>query len=140
MRKLLFAAVLFAAPASALAQVHVAVNLGWTAPPPVVEVSPGVQVVQDYDEEVFFTNGRYWVERGGAWYWTQDYRGHWIPAGPQPVPLFLRNHHRGQYRHWKHVERRHAVRIERAEHHEAVRRAEVRHERREERREERHRH
>ena len=81
----------------ALAQAQVAIRFGWTAPPPVVEVSPGVQVVEDSGDEVFFTNGHYWVERDGRWYWANDYREHWVSGArarpdlpPQPPPRRVR--------------------------------------------------
>ena len=36
--------------------------------PQLVEVSPGVQVVPEYGEEVFFVDGWYWCRAGGAWF------------------------------------------------------------------------
>jgi hypothetical protein len=128
MMKVMVGLSLLAVPAVSFAQPVVSINIGWAAPPPVVEVSPGVQVVQDYGEEVFFTGGHYWVERGGAWYWTNDFRGHWVPAGPPPV--FLRDHHRGSYLHYRQVVRREKVREERHEAHRAERREEHHEERR----------
>jgi hypothetical protein len=118
MKKLVLALALLLYPAVASAQV--VVSFGWTAPPPLVVVSPGVQVVEDGGSEVFFTGGRYWVERDGGWYWSRDYRDHWRFADSGRVPLFLRNHRRGEYLHWR-----------RAEH---VRGAELRHERHDDRR------
>jgi hypothetical protein len=120
MKKLTLALALLLYPAVASAQIFV--NFGWTAPPPLVEVSPGVQIVEDGGSEVFFTNGRYWVERDGRWYWARDYHQHWRFADNRRVPRFLRDHRRGEYVHWR-----------RGEH---VRRAEVRREERHERREE----
>src|SRR4029079_2477360 len=46
--------------------------------PPMVEVQPGVLVVHDYDEEVFFVDGRYWMRgNDGRWDRASDYRGGW---------------------------------------------------------------
>jgi hypothetical protein len=113
---------LFLFPAAASAQVFV--SLGWSAPPPLVEVSPGVQVVENGNEEVFFTNGRYWVERDGRWYSSRDHRGHWAFAERRVVPAFLVQHRRGEYAHWRRAD--HMRRGEmRAVRHEQVR--EVRH-------------
>lgn len=116
---------------TAKAQVRVHVNIGWAAPPPVYEVSPGVQVVEGYDQEVFLSNGYYWVERGGRWYWTTDYRGHWVPAPYARVPVFIRDHRRGYYVRWHHRGWRQHRRDMRGERRDD--RA-LRHERREERR------
>lgn len=43
--------------------------------PDLVEVSPGVQVIADYDEPVFWSNNFYWRYDGGVWYSSRDYRG-----------------------------------------------------------------
>jgi hypothetical protein len=65
-----------AIPAAALADVKVQLQMGFPAVlPPLVEVEPGVRVVQDFDEEVFFTGGYYWVQRDGARH-EGDRRGH----------------------------------------------------------------
>jgi hypothetical protein len=61
-------------------------SITFTAPPPLVEVRPGVQVVQDYDQEVYYTGGWYWVRHGKHWYRTQDYRGGWVMVEPRHVP------------------------------------------------------
>jgi hypothetical protein len=131
----------------ALAHAQVAIRFGWVAPPPVVEVSPGVQVVEDSGDEVFFSGGHYYVEREGRWYWANDYHDHWVAVRPGRVPVFIRNHPRGQYLHWRRAEHvraeerhderrderrdvRHDVRAE--EHHDAAVNHEVRHEERRE--------
>jgi hypothetical protein len=49
-----------------------------------VEVSPGVEVVADYDEPIFFANDYYWVNRGGYWYSSTWYGGGWIRATSVP--------------------------------------------------------
>jgi len=125
-----------------IAHAQVVIRFGWAAPPPVVEVSPGVQIVEDAGDEIFFTGGHYWVQREGRWYWASDYREHWVRARG-PVPGFLRTYHHGDYLHWRRADHpgfraggRAEVRHEHVEH-----RAEVRHEDRavehhEERREE----
>src|SRR6476469_1650203 len=48
------------------------------APPPMVVVQPGVQVVRDCDDEIFFSAGWYWHPGpNGVWYRTRSYRGGW---------------------------------------------------------------
>ena len=68
--------------------------------PPMVVVQPGVQVVQDYDEEIFFVDGRYWMRgRDGRWYRANDYRGGWIVAEPRVVPAPIVRLPPGRYKH-----------------------------------------
>jgi len=124
MKSLLLALAILMFPSLASAQVSI--HFGWTAPPPVFEVSPGIQVVENSDEEIFFAGGHYWVERDGRWYWAGDHREHWVVAPARRIPLFIRNHHRGDFRHWRHQEHvraeiRHDERgaEHREEHHEA---------------------
>ena len=49
-----------------------------------VEVSPGVEVVADYNEPIFFADDFYWVNRGGIWYSSTWYGGGWGRAGHVP--------------------------------------------------------
>jgi hypothetical protein len=150
MKKLILAMALLLYPAVASAQV--VIRYGWTAPPPLIEVSPGVQVVEDGGDEIFFTNGRYWVERDGRWYWARDYHENWRFADARRVPVFVRSHRRGEYLHYRRVDHPRAAAIRREEHRErreavhreqhreAVHREVKREQRHEERREERHEH
>jgi hypothetical protein len=102
----------------------------FAAPPPLVVVEPGVQVVQDADEEVFFVDGWYWHPgANGVWFRTRSYRGGWAAAPPRVVPAALVRIPPGQYRHyrgegrgeghegWK-QERHEEKRMEREERHE----------------------
>lgn len=88
------------APAPARAQVAVDIRLGFPAPPPLVVVQPGVQVVPDYDEEVFFSDGWYWLRRDERWYRTRDYRGGWVVVPRRTVPARLYGMPPGHYKHW----------------------------------------
>ena len=70
--------------------------------PPMVEVQPGVLVVHDYDQEVFFVDGRYWMHwRDGRWYRANDYRGGWVTAEPRAVPGSIVRLPPGTYKHYK---------------------------------------
>src|SRR5262245_44953360 len=54
--------------------------------PDLVTVSPGVQVIADYDEPIFYTDGFYWRYYGGVWYRSTVYTGGWVYARP-PVAV-----------------------------------------------------
>jgi hypothetical protein len=87
------------------AQVQVQVNIPlptitFEVAPPLVVVQPGVQVVEDFDDEVFFVDGFYWVRREGRWFRTKTYRGGWVVV-PRGVPAVLVSMPPGQYRKWK---------------------------------------
>ena len=72
------------------------------APPPLADVEPGVQVVRDCDEEVFFSGGWYWhAGPDGVWYRTRSYRGGWVVAPRHVVPVAVMRLPRGQYRHFR---------------------------------------
>jgi hypothetical protein len=47
-------------------------------PPELVYVSPGVQVVYDYHEPVFYTDGFYWRYHSGVWYRSSYHSHGWV--------------------------------------------------------------
>src|SRR5215831_16163030 len=53
--------------------------------PELVAVSPGVQVIADYDEPIFYSDGLYWRYYGGVWYQSTIYTGGWVYAAPPPA-------------------------------------------------------
>src|SRR5262249_43061779 len=76
---LLGVAVIPGRPARAQVSGQIAVPpIRFEVAPPLVVVSPGVQVVPEYEEEVFFVDGWYWHRSGPYWYRTRDYRGGWV--------------------------------------------------------------
>src|SRR5438309_1576642 len=94
-----------------LSQVSVQVNvpvptLRFEAAPALVEVEPGVQVVPEHEEEVFFHDGWYWHRREGHWWRSHDHQGHWEHVEMRVVPPALVRIPVGRYRHWKREERR----------------------------------
>jgi hypothetical protein len=100
----LFAAALVAcllAPAAAPAQVEVQVQIALPARPPLVVVQPGIQVVEDWDEEVFYTRGVYWLRRGPAWYRAPGPRAAFVYVAPERIPPGLARLPPGQYRHFR---------------------------------------
>ena len=121
-------AVAFLAPAAARAQVGVNIQLGLPAAPPMVVVQPGVQVVENYDEEVFYTGGWYWVRRDGRWWRARQPRAAFVYVEPRRVPPAIVRLPPGQYRHWNHEKHQAWKEQQRADKHawKAERRAEKR--------------
>jgi hypothetical protein len=69
--------------------------------PPLVVVAPGVQVVEDYDEEVYFVDGWYWMHWQNGWYRTRHHHGGWVIAPGNLVPVRLVSMPRGKYKKFK---------------------------------------
>jgi hypothetical protein len=102
----ILAVTLWLSPTLASAQLEVRARLTlpsirFEVAPPLVEVSEGVQVVPEYEEEVFYTDGWYWCRNGGGWYRTRNYRGGWVLAEPRYVPVALVRIPPGKYKHHK---------------------------------------
>lgn len=95
-------ALLLALPSPAHAQIRIGVgiDIAFPEPPPLVVVSPGIQVVPEFEEEVFFVDGFYWCRRDDAWYRTRDYSGGWAPVRLVVVPPMLVRIPPGHYRHY----------------------------------------
>jgi hypothetical protein len=95
------------APALALAQASVQLQLDLPVVlPQLVVVSPGVQVVPNVEEEVFYTSSWYWVRQDGGWYRSRSPRGGWAFVQPDRVPPGLVKIPPGQYRRWQPPPRR----------------------------------
>ena len=60
---------------------------GYAATPDLVTVQPGVQVVADYDEPVFFTDGFYWRFYDGYWYRSNNYAYGWYYWSAPPIAV-----------------------------------------------------
>jgi hypothetical protein len=61
--------------------VHGRARVGATAhvsTPAMVEVSPGVMVIEDYDEPVFYSDGYYWMQSDGVWLRSSYHTGGWV--------------------------------------------------------------
>jgi hypothetical protein len=92
------------APLIANAQIQVVIPLPvirFEAPPPLVVVQPGVQVVEDYDDEVYFVDNWYWVRRDDHWFRARDHRGGWVVVERNVVPATIISVPRGKYRKYK---------------------------------------
>jgi hypothetical protein len=72
----------------------------YVSTPDLVLVEPGVYVVADYSEPVFYTNGYYWLYRDGYWLRSYTYSGGWVSV--RSVPYGVRRIHRPYaYRHYR---------------------------------------
>jgi hypothetical protein len=68
--------------------------------PSMVAIEPGVYVVADYDEPVFYTDGYYWLYRDGLWLRSYSYSGGWVRS--YSVPYGVRHINRPYaYRHYR---------------------------------------
>lgn len=90
-----------AAPSRAEAAVNVNVQVGLPVAPPMVVVQPGVQVVEDWDEEVYFTSGFYWVRRDDGWYRSRRPNARFVYVERRVVPVALVRMPPGQYVRYK---------------------------------------
>jgi hypothetical protein len=63
-------------------------------------VQPGVQVVADYDEPVFFVDGFYWRFNDGYWYRSNNYYAGWYFYERPPVAV-LRIDRPYAYNHYR---------------------------------------
>src|ERR1051325_10833418 len=59
----------------------------YVSTPDLVTVSPGVQVVADYDEPVFYTDGFYWRFYDGYWYRSNNCATGWYYYERPPVAV-----------------------------------------------------
>ena len=60
-----------------------------TVAPDLVYVSPGVQVVADYDDSVFYADNYYWRYDDGRWFRSSWYTGGWVYASPPRAVLSI---------------------------------------------------
>jgi len=68
-------------------------------PPDMVYAAPGVQVIADYNEPIFYSDGFYWRYYGGTWYRSSYYTGGWVYA--QPPVAVLRIDRPYAYAHYR---------------------------------------
>jgi hypothetical protein len=90
MRIRLLQAVLFASLAGAGCAGTGQVGYGATATvstPELVYVSPGVQVIANYDEPVFYSDNYYWRYNSGVWYRSPYHTRGWVRSYDVPVRI-----------------------------------------------------
>jgi hypothetical protein len=93
---LLIAASLGMLLSGCVVRAHGHARVGYVAPE-LVYVSPGVQVVADYHEPVFYSEGFYWRYYGGVWYRSSYHSYGWVRVHAAPtyvVRIGHHNHHR----------------------------------------------
>ncbi len=98
MRSLILAALL----GSTLLTVGCAAHVGYTEPygsAELVYAAPGVQVIADYEEPIFYADGFYWRNYGGGWYRSSYYTGGWVYAAPPVAILRIDRPH--TYAHYR---------------------------------------
>jgi hypothetical protein len=93
---------LLSAPAFAQIQVNIPLpQIQVEVAPPMVEVHPGVQVVQNSEDEVFSSGGWYWARRDGTWFRSRDLtHPAWAIVRVRDVPPVLVGIQPGRYRRW----------------------------------------
>lgn len=62
--------------------------------PSLVEVRPGLFVIADYHEPVFFADNFYWRFHAGRWYRSTWYGGGWVLARPPSIVVSVDRPHR----------------------------------------------
>jgi len=82
-----------------------------TTAPDMVYVSPGVRVIADYDEPVFFADGSYWYNHDGYWYRSAYYNRGWtyVSSPPRVIASISSPHAYVHYRPHNYVVHRRPV-------------------------------
>jgi hypothetical protein len=75
--------------------------------PQVVFVTPGVYIVPDSPEEIFFSAGLYWTLRDGSWYQCRGHHQKWVRTRGDRVPPTIMRMPRGRYKNWHENNPRH---------------------------------
>jgi len=52
-----------------------------------VYVSSDVQVIEDYDEPIFYSSNMYWRYDGGVWYQSRYHTTGWVRVATPPAPI-----------------------------------------------------
>jgi hypothetical protein len=86
--------------AASLAACHVQGPVAVTHHPDLVYAGPGVQVIADYDEPIFYADGYYWWFVDGYWYRSMFYTGGWTFV-PSPPLVVVRIDNPIRYRHYR---------------------------------------
>ncbi|GAB4561998.1 MAG: hypothetical protein Tsb0020_09940 [Haliangiales bacterium] len=60
------------------------------ATPALVEIRPGLWVVEDYHQPVFYSDGYYWLYDGGVWYRSTVHHSSWSRVQVNYVPVVVR--------------------------------------------------
>jgi hypothetical protein len=69
--------------------------------PPLIVVHPGVSVVRDMNDEVFYAGGYYWARQDQRWFRSRDHRSGWARVEDRHVPAPIAQSPPGRYRHYR---------------------------------------
>lgn len=105
-RTLPLALLLSIAATGAQAQVRFQIDIGLPVAPPLVMVEPGIQVVEGFRDEVFFSMGWYWCRRPDGWYRSRSPQARFAWVEARRVPRGLVRMPAGRYRNWHRSEAR----------------------------------
>ncbi|HEY3805602.1 MAG TPA: hypothetical protein VGL61_23510 [Kofleriaceae bacterium] len=73
----------------------------YAAEPELETITPGVEVVDDLDYPVFYSDNYYWLWDGGYWFRSPSWRGGWVGVSPYGVPWGVRGIRTPlAYSHW----------------------------------------
>jgi len=95
-----FALALCLWPSPARAQVRLGISIGLPVAPRMEVISPGIQVVAGFQEEVFLQGGWYWCRRPDGWYRARNSQSHFDYVESRRVPRGLVRMPEGHYRNW----------------------------------------
>ncbi len=76
--------------------------------PNLVYVSDDVQVIEDYDQPVFFSANMYWRYDNGVWFQSRQHTRGWVRVSTPPAPI-LRIERPAAYVHFRGSARANAV-------------------------------
>ncbi len=63
---------------------------GYYAEPDLAYVGPGVSVIADYNEPIFYSDGYYWRNYNNSWYRSGYYTGGWVSAAAPYAVVSIR--------------------------------------------------
>lgn len=72
-----------------------------TVLPPLIVVQPGVSVVSNMNDEVFYSDGYYWARQDRYWYRSRHHQRGWVVVEDRYVPAPIVRYPPGQYRHYR---------------------------------------
>jgi hypothetical protein len=72
----------------------------FTQEPTLVTVEPGVSVVRDADQPVYWVDSSYWVYRDNVWYRSNTYDGGWVVVEVNVVPTTIVHRDHRAYVHY----------------------------------------
>ena len=89
-----------APPPEAYVEEQPVAEVEYQEPAAYVYVNPNVQVIEDYDYPVFYSNNLYWRNEGGIWYSSSYHDRGWVTGVEAPV--YIRSIDRPtQYVHYR---------------------------------------